>query len=99
MLETSQYPSGFCPEEVALFVGVDGKYPSSGHIILRLELLRINEIKTWLQTMIFTPGFFRFSKVLVAYSYFLGRRDFLLALPPAVLVHRCGIQRSRMSLV
>ena len=33
--ETSQYPSGFRPEEGALFVGLHGKYPSSCHIILR----------------------------------------------------------------
>ena len=45
VLESSRYPSRLCPEEVALLVGLDGKYPSSSRIILRFELPQINEVK------------------------------------------------------
>ena len=44
-LETSQYPSSCRPEEVALFVCLDGKYPSSCHIILQCELHHFYEVK------------------------------------------------------
>ena len=60
VLETSQYPSGLCPEEGA---------------VLRFDFFQINEMKN----LIVIPGFplevFRFSKLLVAPSYF--RRCFL----------------------
>ena len=72
ILETSQYPSSLRPEEVALFVGLGGKYPSSGHMILRFELPQINEIKN----LIVNPGFplevLCFSELLVVSSSFLG---------------------------
>ena len=45
VLETSQYPSGLCPEDVALLVSLDGEHPSSGHIVLRFDLPHVNEIK------------------------------------------------------
>ena len=35
VLQTSQYPSGLCPEEVALLVSLDGEHPSTGHIVVR----------------------------------------------------------------
>ena len=45
VLETSQYPSGLCPEEVALLVSLDGEHPSYGHVVLRFDLLHANGIK------------------------------------------------------
>ena len=45
VLEISQYPSGFCFEEVTLFVRLDGEHPSSGHIIFRLDFLQVDLIK------------------------------------------------------
>ena len=71
VLESSSYPSG-CPEEVALLVGLDGDYPSSGYVVSRLDLPHINEVKN----LIVSPGFvlmmFSFSKLLVITSYFLS---------------------------
>ena len=49
VLQTSQYPSGLCPEEVALLVSLDGEHPLSGHIVLRLDLPH-NQSKTSLST-------------------------------------------------
>ena len=72
VLESSQHPSRLCLEEVALLVGFNGKFPSSCHVILRIELPQINEVKNF----IVNPGFplevFRSSKLLVVSSYFLG---------------------------
>ena len=72
VLKTSQHPSGLCPEEVTLFVRLNGEHQSSGDIILRLDLPHFNEIKN----LIVNPGFvlklFRFSKVFVVSSYFLS---------------------------
>ena len=72
VLETSQYPSGLCLEEVALLVSLDGEHPSSSHIVLRFDLPHVNEIKN----LIVKPGFvlkmFRFSKLFVVSSYFLS---------------------------
>ena len=45
VLETSRYPSGLCLEEVTLFVRLDGEIPSSNHVISRLNLPHIGEIK------------------------------------------------------
>ena len=45
VLETSQYPSGLRPEEVALLVGFNGKYPSTCYVILWFFLPQINEIE------------------------------------------------------
>ena len=59
-------------EEVALFVGLDGKYPSSGHTILPFELPHINEIKYLVVNPRFPLEVFRFSKLLAVSSYFLG---------------------------
>ena len=71
VLETSQYRSGLGPEEVTLLVRLDGEHPSSGHIISRLELPHVDEIKN----LVANPGFvlqmFRFSKLFVVSSYFL----------------------------
>ena len=44
VLETSQYPSGLCLEEVTLFLRLDGEHPSSCHIISRLNLPHGNKI-------------------------------------------------------
>ena len=72
VLETSQYPSGLCPEEVALLVSLDAKYPSSSHIVLRFDIPHVSEITN----LIVNPGFvlkmFRFSKLFLVSSYFLG---------------------------
>ena len=53
VLGTSKYPSGLCPEEVALLVSLDGEHPSSGHIVLLFGLPHVNEIKN----LIVNPGF------------------------------------------
>ena len=45
VLETSQYPSGLCLEEVTLFFRLDGEIPSSDHIIFGFNLPHIDEIK------------------------------------------------------
>ena len=72
VLETSQYPSRLCPEDVALLVSLDGEHPLSGHTVLRFDLPQINEIKN----LIVNPGFpldvFRFSKLLVVSSYLIS---------------------------
>ena len=39
VLETSQYPSGLCLEEVTLFVRLDGEHPLSGTQFFRLTFL------------------------------------------------------------
>ena len=63
VLETSEYPFSLCLWEVAMFVRLDGKHPSSGHIISRLNLLHVNEIKN----LVVNPGsvlpMFCFSKL------------------------------------
>ena len=53
VLEASQYPSGFCLEEVALFVRLDGEHSSPGKIIFRLDVLLVDEIKNH----VVNPGF------------------------------------------
>ena len=54
VLETSQYPSClFCLEEVTLFVCLDGEHPSPSHIISRLNLPHVDEIKN----LVINPGF------------------------------------------
>ena len=60
------------PRGICIFVGLDGKYPSSGHIILRLGLPHINEIKNLIFDPVFPLKVFRLSKLLVVSSYFLG---------------------------
>ena len=55
VLETS--PSSLRPDEVALLVGLDGEYLSSGHIVLRFDLSQIKEIKNlWGESRISTRG-------------------------------------------
>ena len=71
-LGTSHYPSGSCPEDVALLVGLNGGYPSSGHKVLRFDLPQINEIKNLIVNPRFPLEVFRFSKLLVVSSYFLS---------------------------
>ena len=70
VLETSEYPSGLCPEEVTLSVCLDGEHPSSGHIISWLDLPHVDEIKN----LVDNPGsllqMFRLSKLFVVSSYF-----------------------------
>ena len=72
VLETSQYPSCLCLEEVTLFVLLDGKHRSSGYTIPRFDRPQINKIENF----IINPGFvfqvFRFSKLFVISSYFLS---------------------------
>ena len=64
VLETSQYPSGLCPDEVALLVDLDGE--------LRFDLPPVNEIKNLILHPRFALEMFRFSKLLVVISYFLS---------------------------
>ena len=45
VLEASQHSSGFCLEEVTLFIRLDGEQPSSSHIMCRFDLPHVNEIK------------------------------------------------------
>ena len=63
----SHYLSSLRPEEVALFAGLDGRYPSFGHIILRFDLTKS-------KNLIVSPRLplemFRFNKLLVVSSYF-----------------------------
>ena len=72
VLETSQYPSGLCPEEVALLVSLHGEHPSSGHIVLRFDLPHANEIKNLSVNPRFVLEVFPFSKLLLESSYFLS---------------------------
>ena len=72
VLESSKYPSCLRPEEVALFVGLDGKYPSTCHVILRTELPQINEVKNLVVNQQFPLELFRSSKLLNVSSYLLG---------------------------
>ena len=71
-LETSQYPSGFCLEEVTLFVRLDGEHPSSSHLFSRLNLPHIDEIKN----LVVNPGsvfkMFWFRKLFAVTFNFLG---------------------------
>ena len=71
-METSQYPSGLRPEEVALLVGLDGEYPSSSYTVLRFDIPQINDIKNLSVNLGFALEVFRFSKLLVVFSYFLS---------------------------
>ena len=70
VLKTSQYPPGFCLEEVTLFVCLDGEHPSPSHIISRLNLPHVDEIKN----LVINPGFLLlvlcFSKLFVVSSYY-----------------------------
>ena len=69
VLETSQYPSGLCLQEVALFVRLDGEHPSSCRIISRRNLLYFDEIKN----LVVNPGFVLLMFLLfVVSSYFLS---------------------------
>ena len=45
VLEVSQHSSGLCLEGVALFIRLDGEHPLSCHIIFRIDLPHVNEIK------------------------------------------------------
>ena len=89
ILESSQHPSGLCPEEVALFVGLDGKYPSSGHIkFFGLIILISTRSKTSLSTQDFQSRCFASANCLLyprtsrADASF-GARERVLALAPA----------------
>ena len=64
----------FCwlPFEVNLFVRLDGEHPSSGHIISRLGLPHVDEIKTSLSTQDLYSRCVCFSKLFVVSSYFLS---------------------------
>ena len=72
VLETSQYLSGLCLEKVTLLVRLDGEHPSSSHIIFRLNLPHVDEIRNH----VFNPGsvlqMFCFSNLFVVSSYFLS---------------------------
>ena len=104
VLETSQHPSGLCPEEITLFVRLDGEHPSSGHIISRLDLPHVDEIKI----LVVNPGSVlqnvllqqTVCSILVLLELMVSfrARDLLLALVPAALP-QVAIQRSNMSLV
>ena len=70
VLESSQFQSGLCTEEVVLLVSLDGGHPSSSHIVRRFDLPLVNEIKN----LNVNPGcvlkMFRISKLFVVSSYF-----------------------------
>ena len=72
IMETSQYPSGVCPEEVSLLFGLDGDHPSSGHIVRRFDLSQVNEIKNFIVNPGIVLEMFRSSKLLVVSFYFLS---------------------------
>ena len=56
VLETSQYPSDFCLEEVTLFVRLDSEHPLSGLLFFGLTLLSLMREKTRCQPRICTPN-------------------------------------------
>ena len=68
----SQYPSGRCPEEVALLVSLDGEHPSSGHTVLQFDLPHVKEIKNRNVKPGFVLKMFRFGKLFVVSSYLLS---------------------------
>ena len=72
VLDTSQYPSGFCLEEVTLFVRVDREHPSSGHIIFRLDFLQIDEVKNLVVNQRSVLPMLCFSKLFEVSSYLLS---------------------------
>ena len=76
MLETSQYPSGLCPEEVAFFVGVDGKHPVTQFFGLNFLIQKRSK------NLIVNPGFplevFRSSKLLVVCTHIRCRSHIFL---------------------
>ena len=71
VLETSQYPSGFCLQEVTLFVRLDGEHPTSGYIISRFDLPQINKIENFIVNPGFVLQVFCFSKLFVISSLML----------------------------
>ena len=72
VLETSQYPSGLCLEEVTLFVRLDGEHPYTGSIISRLDLPQVGEIKKLVANSGSVLKMFRFNKLVVVSLYFLS---------------------------
>ena len=72
VLETSQYPSCLCLEEVSLFVRLDGKHPSSGYVIPRFDLPQSNKIENFTINRGLTFPVFCFSKMIVLSFYFLS---------------------------
>ena len=104
VLETSQYPSGLCSEEVALHVGLEGEDPSFGYIVLRFDLPSDQR-----GNLIVNPGFpldvFRFNKltacgilVLPGLTFlFVHKASFLLLI--LRLFQQVATQRSSMFLV
>ena len=71
-LATSQYLSSLCLQEITLFVRLDGEHPSSGHIISRLDLPHVDEIKNLVVNPRSGLQMFGFSKLFVVSSSFLG---------------------------
>ena len=63
VLETSEYPSCLCLQEVTFFVRLDGEYPSSGYMISRFDLTQINKIEDFVINPGCVPLVFRFSKL------------------------------------
>ena len=70
--ETSQYPSCLCLEEITLFVRLDGKHPSSGYVIPRIDFPQINKIENCIVNQGFVLQVFCFSKLFVISSYFFS---------------------------
>ena len=104
VLETSQYQSGLCLEEVALSVCLDGEHPSSCHIISRFNLPHVDEItKTSLSTQdLYSRCFGSANCLQYPRTYWADAsfraRDLILAVVPAALP-QVARQRSNMSLV
>ena len=72
VLETSQYQSCLCLEEVALFVRLDGEHPSSRNIISRFDLPEINKIENFIVNPGFVIQVFCFSELFVLASWFFN---------------------------
>ena len=99
VLETSQYPSGLCLEEIKLFVRLDGEHPSSCDISSRLDLSQVDEIKN----LVVNPGCFASANSLqyplTSWTEASFRaRGLILALVPAAFP-QVAIQRSNISRV
>ena len=107
VLETSQYQSFLCLEEVALFVRLDGEHPSSRNIISRFDLPDINKIENFIVNPGFVIQVFCFSELFVLSSWFFNwgflsctGSPFCVLIPaafPQVVIHCSNTSRVRTS--
>ena len=75
VLEASQHSSGFCLEEVALFIRLDGEHASSRHILFRFDLPHVDEIKNLIINPRFVFKMFCFSNLELPDLMFLFVRE------------------------